>query len=243
MAVVGLESSFVDTARSGMPFVTFQYAQLLRVIRDRSTSGATFHLANFEFWQEWASHSLAGISESKDLVALQVGRMSSQILVSIVQAVYRSGRSDEIDQLAETAHNIHNDYLSKLQQVTRLKEYTMSWIDALDVFSIGICICYLSCAVNIVSPRPVVTSRPVRMAIELLTLSAERYSDVRLLGELLSMFLDYVNTRDRTFAFSVDTTIREAVDSEICLPNRDRELVQSALAIAINTPSFVSAGT
>lgn len=119
VAIHGPENVFADTEYAGMSPVTLQYAQVLRIIRERAERGATFHLANFENWHDSATHCLDRALEPKDLMSLQIGRMSSQLIVSIVQTTHSAGRTDSTELLAETAERTLSEYLTKLQQLVR----------------------------------------------------------------------------------------------------------------------------
>lgn len=237
------EVVFLDAEPSGVPFVACQYAQLLRVVRAQPASGAAFHLANFEYWNETASFTLSNVSEFKDFVALQIGRMSSQLLVSIVHAVHRSGKSHEVHLLAETVQNQHNEYLTLLQRRSHSKDYAISWLDAVDVFAIGVCVCYLSSSFSSQSSHPVAISRPTRVSIELLTLASERFPDARVFAELLSMLVDVVVSKDRRFAPILEDRLRQAIENGVYLPARDRALIRTTLVLPNDILPFVSTGT
>lgn len=239
------ETVFTDGEGSHLPVVTFRCAQLLRVIRSQPASGATFHLANFEYWKEAATISLSELSgSSKELVELQLERMTSELLSSIVSVLHYAGKVDELQHVASTLHVEHTDYLNKLQRRVHLQDYEIFWLDAVDVFAMGVCICFLSCLGSLPSTNRVAVFGPTRICIELLTLAAERFPDVRTLRDLLNAFVDCALANNGDFLGALESALLHAVNNSAILPKRDHQLIRTALSFLLHDrPSFTSSST
>lgn len=223
------EKLLPDVEQVSLPSVTLQYAQLLRVIRENSSSSATFHVANFEHWREAASAALPALQESRDLVALQIARMASQVLLSIMHAIHLSARPDELQHITETARAEHIDFLTTLQSRVHSQDYAIAWLDAVHVFAVGVCLCYLSMQDSDLPQAGTNILRPSRICIELLTVASERWPDARSLRDLLTSFSDFAIIRDQRSSLALQALLNEARAGMAPLPRRDRQFILSAL--------------